>query len=134
MPEGDYRLRVYGHVAADSSESWPYEVAEYSLTSEPFTVTPAAIALSMDETGITASIDGPSSGYRLIDLEGSSRGTNPVRDATLTWHMEDGSVLEDETLATITEGRSHFSVSPPDGAIAAEVSDPDGNHSILEIE
>ena len=134
MPEGEYRLHVYGHVAADSSDTWPYETAEYSLTSESFTVTPAAISLALDESGISASIDGSVYGYRLIDLEGSSTGANPVRDAALRWILADGSTIEDETTPTIADGRTHFSVTPPEGAIAVEVSDPDGNIGTLEIE
>ena len=134
MPEGEYRLHVYGHVAADSSNTWPYETAEYSLTSEPFTVTPAAITLTFDESGVAASIEASAYGYRLIDLEGSSTGANPVRDAALRWLLADGSTVEDDTIPSIVDGRTHFAVTPPEGAIGAEVSDPDGNTGTLEFE
>ena len=94
----------------------------------------AAISLALDESGISASIDGSVYGYRLIDLEGSSTGANPVRDAVLRWLLADGSTVEDETIPTIVDGRTHFAVTPPEGAIGAEVSDPDGNTGTLEFE
>ncbi len=134
MPEGEYRFQVYGKIATGSTDTWPYESTEYSLASESFTVTPAQISISIADGGITASIDATEVSYRLIDIEGSSRGTNPVRDASLIWHMEDGSLIEEETAPTITGGLTHFAAIPPEGAVAVEVSDPDGNTSILEIE
>ena len=64
------------------SETWPWERVRYSVTSEPFEVTPAVITVDYIDGTILASIDAPNHGYRLIDIEGSSVGANPVMDAT----------------------------------------------------
>ncbi len=134
MPEGEYRFQVYGNLIDGASDVWPYDTVEYRLASEPFEVVPAEITVELVEDGVRASIAGPSFGYRLVDLAGYSRGANPARDATLTWHFEDGSSEADSVEATVTDRYVHFGTSVPEGAVAAEISDPDGNTGMLELE
>jgi len=134
FPTGTYRFRVYGHVADEESSTWPYDKTEYELTSDPFTVEPAEISVAIDDTGVWAHIQAPDAGYRLVHLEGSSRGANPVPSATLTWVMDDDSRVEDTALAETVEGRSFFASNPPEGAVSVEVADPDGNWGGLTIE
>ena len=134
MPTGTYRFRVYGHTSPDESGSWPYAKSPYEITSEPFSVEPATISLTLDDAGVWAHIQAPEAGYRLIDVEGQSRGPNPVATATLVWVMDDGTLEEDPTLPTTIEGRSYFETRVPEGATALEIMDLDGNWGGISLE
>ena len=47
--------------------------------------------MSLNGTTLTGSLDAPATGFRLVDLEGNSRGANPVRGATITAVFADNS-------------------------------------------
>jgi len=152
LPIGTYRLHVYGNTYTGSSTTWPWDSTEYETFSDAFEVIPATVSVSMSETHVIASLDAPSNGYRLVDIQGRSTGANPVRDASLTWILEDGSSVDDDVNAvhewvideetTVTElapgqdfghARTPSDTAPPDGAIRVEITDPDGNHGGLDL-
>ena len=51
----------------------------------------------MGDGTVSAWIQAPSWGYRLVDVDGSSQGYNPVRGATLSWVFEDDSIGVEES-------------------------------------
>ncbi|MEC9391290.1 MAG: neutral/alkaline non-lysosomal ceramidase N-terminal domain-containing protein [Myxococcota bacterium] len=134
VPVGTYRLHVYGHVYSGSEDSWPFTKTEYEIASEPFEVVPASITIEPSTGGFMASLRAPEFGYRLIDLEGSSMGHNPVRDAALSWVMADGSIVPSELVGEVGDQRTHFEGAPPSDAVAVEVTDVHGNSGLLELE
>lgn len=127
VPAGTYRFAVSGHSAVDGAETWPWPAEEYQLTSEPFEVVPATVQATWDGATLSAWIDAPAAGYRLIDLEGYSQGRNPVRGVTLTWTLADGSVQVDSTEGSIGGQVTSFALTPPDGAVAIDIVDAYGN-------
>lgn len=127
VPEGTYRLRVAGQTAASSSGSWPYDTEPYEVTSEPFEVVPAEITVNLAEGVLSAWIDGPAAGYRLVDLDGSSTGANPLDDGTVTWTLDDGSTIDDSPSWELRDGAVHAEVEVPEGAVSVTVTDPYGN-------
>jgi neutral ceramidase len=134
LPTTTYRLQVTGHIAQGERSEWPYDTVEYTINSDAFTLEPADISLSLDEDGVWAHIQAPPHGYRLIDLEGSSTGPNPVHEATLYWIMANGNTIEDEAIGAVISGRTFFASLPPDDAVAMTVTDPDGNTGTMELE
>jgi neutral ceramidase len=148
---GTYRLHVYGQSYTGSSATWPWDSTEYETVSDPFEVTPATITVTIEESTVSASIDGPAHGFRLIDLDGRSTGSNPVRDAALVWTLADGSTVTDEAEGVITwmlsDGSTATEVEPgeaisvhtvfstiaPEGAVRVDVADPDGNTGGLNL-
>jgi neutral ceramidase len=134
LPMGTYRLHVYGHTAGGERTEWPYDSAEYEVTSTPFVVEAAVISVSLDVDGIWAHIQAPAHGYRLIDLEGSSIGANPVHEASLSWTLSDGTIVEDDIEGEQVDGRTLFSTTPPEGAVSVSITDPDGNHGSASLE
>ena len=134
MPTGHYRFRVYGHTSPEETGSWPYAKSPYEITSEPFSVEPATISIAIDDTGVWAHIQAPDAGYRLIDVEGQSRGPNPVDTAALFWVMSDGTLVEDPSLPSTIDGRSYFETRAPEGATALEITDLDGNWGGISFE
>jgi neutral ceramidase len=127
LPEGMYRLHVYGRTYAGGAEQWPWPTEDYELTSDPFEVIPAEVSIGLGEDTVTAWIEGPAFGYRLIDVEGSSQGHNPLHGATLSWILEDGSVEVSSESGSSAGGVTTFSVSPPADAVSVEVTDQYGN-------
>lgn len=134
LPLGTYRLHVYGKLYTGTGDTWPWETTEYELTSDPFEVIPALIHIELTETEVWASIDAPAHGFRLVDMEGSSVGHNPVHDAGLTWIFEDGTTQEDEAPGQVVELRTRYTTTPPEGAVALEIADLDGNIGMVELE
>jgi hypothetical protein len=142
---------VYGHSYTGSSATWPWDSTEYETVSDPFEVTPAAITVTIEESTVSASIDVPAHGFRLIDLDGRSTGSNPVRDAALVWTLADGSTVTDEAEGvltwTLSDGSTATEVEPgeaisvhtvfstiaPEGAVRVDVVDPDGNTGGLNL-
>jgi len=151
LPLGTYRLHVYGQSYTGSSSTWPWDSTEYEAVSDAFEVTPAVITVHLDEASVSASIDAPTYGFRLIDMEGLSYGANPVRDASLTWTLSDGTTVTDDAEGTIewtlSDGtivsevepgqavsvRTVFSTTAPEGAVRVEVTDPEGNTGGVDI-
>jgi len=124
---GTYRLKAEGRTATGTSDTWPWDTTSYSIASESFEVIPAEISVQVDEGAILASIYAPPSGYRLIDLAGSSIGPNPVHDATATWTLEDLSEMSEPVTGTSADGVTTFLVTAPEGAVSLILEDAYGN-------
>ena len=143
VPVGTYRFHVYGHTAEDGGTSWPWPAADYEVTSEPFEVVPADLSLALDaEAGtLSAWIQAPDWGYRLIDLEGTSAtdlddgmdGRNPARSPALVWTLDDGSTLPETPEAVVVAGASVIEVVVPEGAVQVTVTDAWGNQGTLDL-
>jgi len=142
VPEGTYRFHVYGNHYAGGASVWPWPTEAYEVTSPEFDVTAATISLTLKDGALSAWIQAPEWGYRLIDAEGSSRyakeddmtGTNPVRDGVLTWTLDDGSTQTETLKGTIGDGVTLADVAVPDGAVSLSVEDDFGNVGVLSVE
>lgn len=135
LPLGLYRLVVEGRRYAGGGERWPWPAEEYSAASEPFRLVAGEISLSWDAGAgqLSAWLDAPTGGWRLIDLDGSSTGANPVTDGVITWVFADGSAREDDASGILTAGVTVFQATPPDGAVAVTVTDAWGNKGTLDL-
>lgn len=127
VPAGTYRLHVTGKTFAGGGEGWPWPANDYDVAGEPFEVVPAAITVEVSAETVTAWLPAPSWGWRLVDLEGDSRGANPVRDAVFTWEFEDGTEVDEELEGTVAGGVTTWAVAPPAGAFSLTVTDAWGN-------
>lgn len=76
---GTYRLRVAGRTWVGEEPTWPWTTAGYEVVSDPFEVAPAQIQVEQTAAGFEAWIDAPASGFRMLDIDGSATGRNPVR-------------------------------------------------------
>ena len=130
---GVYRLHVAGQSYEGGDETWPWTTTEYEVTSDSFAVIPAAVSLDLADNILTAWLEGPDWGYRLIDPEGTSTGANPVEDGTVVWTLSDGSTSESAPVGTIANGVTSFSVVTPDDAISITFTDPYGNTGELSL-
>jgi neutral ceramidase len=134
LPEGTYRFQVYGQRYTGGATTWPWPSEVYELTSAEFEVVPADITLSLDGDTLSAHIDAPAAGFRLIDMEGDSRGANPARDLTATWTLADGTTVTDALDGAVESGMTQSVVAPPDDAVSVEVVDGYGNVGTLALD
>lgn len=127
LPLGTYRLRVTGERYAGGAAHWPWGGEPYGLVSEAFALVPAAIAVTVDEAGVLASLPAPAHGYRLIHPLGSESGDNPlVGPVRLEVAALSGYV--DEQLDPAIEGtRSRLAIALPPDWTRITVTDADGN-------
>lgn len=79
LPEGRYRLHVRGSRYTGGATTWPWPSEAYEVTSEAFTIVPEQLTLAWVDGSFTASLSARPDGFRLIELDGFSRGHNPVR-------------------------------------------------------
>ena len=133
LPEGTYRLHVHGNRYPGGSTSWPWAREPYELTSEPFEVVAAQVDVQVGGGTVSAAIPAPAWGWRLVDLDGSSVGDNPLSAASLSWELADGSTVDDAAKAAVSGGRSVFAAVPPADAVAAVVTDAYGNTGRTEL-
>ncbi|RME23043.1 MAG: hypothetical protein D6798_14355, partial [Deltaproteobacteria bacterium] len=133
LPLGTYRLRITGARATGEASTWPWPAEGYELTTEPFELLPADVSVVVEDGRVSAAIEAPPWGWRLVDLDGSSHGANPLLDPTLQWERADGSTEIAEVDATVSSGWSVFSVDPPADAVAAIVTDAWGNQGRVEL-
>jgi neutral ceramidase len=136
LPLGTYRLHVFGRSYIGGATTWPWPSTPYELTSPSFEVVPADITLSLSGSTLTGSIDAPSTGFRLIDIEGSSRGANPVRGATISALLQDDTRQPLTPLAeTIAGRRTAWTLDPTAlaGVVAIEVEDTYGNAGVMPL-
>ncbi len=134
LPTGLYRLHVYGRTYTGGATQWPWPTSDYEVVGSEFEVIAAPLSVAMDGDRIFVALDAPEWGYRLIDLEGSSRGPNPVDDLIVTWGFADGSSIDEPvTVEGIEGGRSFFPATPPPDATLLTVTDANGNTGSLAI-
>ncbi len=131
LPEGIYRLHVAGKRATGREDRWPWETETYTVEGPEFQLVPAVLDLVAVDDGLEISLAAPALGWRLVDMEGSSRGSNPVRgQVVVAW--ESGGVAESlQVEATVTGDRSHLPLSLPGDATAVTVTDVYGNAGTL---
>ena len=70
-------------------------------------------------------------GWRLVDMEGSSRGSNPVRGQVVVAWESGGVAASLQVEAPVTGDRSHLPLSLPGDATAVTVTDVYGNAGTL---
>jgi neutral ceramidase len=134
LPTGTYRLHVTGNSYSGGSSTWPWAAEPYDIASDPFEVVEATLTLTTDGAGsVSASLDGPAWGYRLLGLLGRPAGQNPVPGATLWWEMEDGSLEPDAAVGVDGADGTSFAGTEPEGAVAAVVVDPYGNEGRIAL-
>ncbi|MFT5681177.1 MAG: hypothetical protein ACI8RZ_002083 [Myxococcota bacterium] len=142
IPEGTYRLHVTGQTYTGGAETWPWPSEAYEISSPEFEVVAATVDVALDGDALSAWIQAPEWGYRLIDEDGSSRwidkdeqmtGENPVRDATVTWTLSDGSTVAESAAAAVADGRTWWTVDAPETAVSVEVADGWGNAGVLSL-
>ena len=133
LEEGVYRLHVYGEAYSGGASTWPWPSDPYEVTSDPFAVVPAALSVRVEADAVVASLPGPSWGWRLLALGGTSSGANPITDGTVTWIFEDGSVEVDAAVGEAAGSETRFVAAAPEGAVAVEVMDAFGNAGQIEL-
>ncbi len=132
MPAGTYRLRVQGAQLA-GGDAYPWDAEPYELTSDSFELVPAEITVQLSGTTLSAAIEGPDWGYRLVDVEGSSRGANPVREATARWTLDDGSTTEEAIVLAAEGGWGVAEITVPEGAVDLTLTDAWGNSGTVAL-
>jgi neutral ceramidase len=124
FPVGTYRLRVDGETYVGGSTTWPWATEPYSVISDTFEIVPATLQVVESGGGLDIWIQAPADGYRLVDIDGNSRGENPVRgQLTLDW--SDGTTQV--VAAQVVGSRAHVDVSFPGTASVVIVTDSYGN-------
>lgn len=142
VPAGTYRFHVYGDAYAGGATSWPWPTDPYEVTSDPFVVTPAELSLSLEGDQLSAWLQAPEWGYRLVDMEGTSQvnadagmsGRNPVRGPQVWWTLQDGSTVDEAAEATIADGAAVMTVAAPEGAVSVTIEDAWGNQGTLSLD
>jgi hypothetical protein len=134
LPLGEYRLHVYG-LRATGGTSWPFETEAYEVTSDPFEVLPATIDFEISGSDLYLWLQAYERGFRLVGLNGSSTGENPVPDheVTLSWTLDDGSSYEETLTGALSGSRTLLSGAIPDGATGLVVTDIYGNTGELRF-
>ncbi len=127
LPVGNYRLKIEGHRYTGGAETYPWPTETYEVLSDVFEVVPADVTVEPAEGGFTASLRGPSDGFRMIDIDGRSTGDNPLRgDLTVTWSTPDGNVEATIPAGDPVNGRTF--VATPGGTIyGVTITDSYGN-------
>ena len=134
---GEYRFRVEGRSYSGGAATWPWPAEAYEIISPSFRVVPAEIEVTRSGEVLSGTIQAPAACVRLVDLEGSAQGANPVRGAELTAIAVDGArsplrVLEER----VASGRTEWTVAAADLAPGStiEVVDEHGNTGSLLLD
>jgi hypothetical protein len=123
---GNYRLHVEGKQYTGGSTTWPWNSSDYNFYSSTFEVLPAPVTVTADVGGFWLSLRPPTSGFRMIDIEGTSKGDNPLRgDLTVSWTTGDGT--SETTVAAGAPNGGRTWLAAPEGATAFTVTDAYGN-------
>lgn len=129
LPLGEYRFHIYGKQFAGNDTEWPWDVDNYDLISPSFEVTEAQLRVSKIENEggdlLHISLEGPEWGYRLVDMDGSSQGSNPPMgiEIQVTTTAGDTTVLTESPV--LENGSLHIPF--PEDAIEIQVLDMYGN-------
>jgi len=136
LPLGTYRLHVEGQHYVGSETTWPWSTASYTVDSEPFELVAGSLTLTAGGAGLTASIDAPARGYRLVDLAGHSQGQNPLPEhlATVTREYEDGRSEVEEQVGVASGRTTSLAVDLAEvGLVRVRVADLHGNEGVLDV-
>ena len=136
IPAGTYRLHVVGNTYTGSSTTYPWDSTEYTVDSAPFEIVPATITVAASEAaGVTAFLLGPPRGWRLVGLDGSARGTNPLPNDTATIRVlyEGGAEETAEVVGARFGGATLFTGVSLVGAVRVEVTDVYGNTGAVDL-
>lgn len=133
LPLGLYRLKVQGKRYIGGSSTWPWASEDYELAGSEFELVAGEISIAPMDEGYRVSLDGPALGWRMIHIEGLSRGSNPVDGPVdLTWQLPDED-LSEQVQAEILDGEAWVSATPPQGALSLTIRDAHGNEGWLEL-
>ena len=121
---------------SNSATTWPWPSTTYDLTSPEFELVAGEVSLAWDGASLSGALDAPAAGFRLVDMEGSSQGANPVRGATITAIHPDAESPLTPTTETISGGRTVWTFGPDDlsGAVAISVEDEYGNAGWIDLD
>jgi hypothetical protein len=134
LATGVYRLHVYGRAYLGGATEWPWPTSDYEVLGAEFEVLVAQLSVTLESDRVFVSLDGPEWGYRLVDLEGNSRGANPVDGLTVTWTDAAGATVDESvTVEGVEGGRSFFTTTPPPDATLLTVTDAHGNTGSVGI-
>ncbi len=133
IPAGTYRLHAYGDTYGGTAETWPWDTEPYEVISDSFEVVPAELSLSLHGSSLSASLNAPAWGYRLIDTAGYSTGANPIEDGVVTFIAFDGTETVDSAVGTSSGGVTTFEVTVPGDAVEVVLTDVYGNIGTLEL-
>ena len=129
LPEGSYRLVVDGSHYAGGDTSWPWTGIDYHLESEPFEVVATELIVELNGNVLSASVASPAEGWRLVSLQGDSKGVSRVAgEVRVIWEQDDGE-LEWGGVELPLNG---LEIEVPD-ATAVIVIDAYGNEGRLEL-
>ncbi len=131
LPLGRYRFHIAGHKYAGGGTTYPWPKEPYSFTTEAFELVPADVSFEPTAEGVRASIDAPADGFRLIDIEGHSRGANPLR-GSITLTYRGGAGDREVALDPIppSDRKTPIPLSWEDGETSVEIQDGYGNLSV----
>ena len=133
VPEGTYRLHIEGKRYLGEDTTWPWSTEPYTLSSDPFEVVPAEIDLALGDGFVTASLQGPEDGYRLVDIDGYSRGANPLRgDLEVVWLTAQDSITETVAAPAPTDQRTVLSFPPDATVLGVTITDAYGNTGSIQ--
>lgn len=116
-PAGEYRFHVYG----PETGSGPL----YELTSDPFTVSPAALQATLSGSTLEVTAHAPT-GFRLLDLVAGATRPIPLRGVDVEVAFDGGA----PTTVTL-DGEGRGSVAAPGSWTRATITDPYGNAATI---
>lgn len=132
LPLGTYRLRVNGLSYGGGNPTWPWDGVPYALTSPEFEVVPAQITVTLGEGGVFASLRAPSDGFRMVHVDGSHLGDNPVLGpVAVTVTTVAGT--EDVTIVPEPSGQRSWLPLDLTDVVEITVTDAHGNVGALEL-
>ena len=134
FPEGTYRFHIYGKSYVGNNTTWPWDTEDYELTSPEFVVAPAELNISVEENQVLVSLVGHPQGFRLVSMEGSSQGSNPPIQSTLTLTHSDGSVTEIDQDPVIENGYLRYTDLDLSDTIRIDSVDIYENEGVWEYE
>jgi neutral ceramidase len=126
LPLGTYRLRVTGVRWTGTEATWPWTTEPYEVVGAPFEVVAGALTVDV-EGGLTASLDAPADGFRLVALGGDDRGPNPLVGPVRVVVASATAPFDGDVVPEAYAGRSLLSVSLPDDWTRVDVTDAYGN-------
>jgi neutral ceramidase len=135
LPLGTYRLHVSGQRYSGGATTWPWPSEPYEVAGEPFELLPAALTLLQDTGGLLVSIEGPADGFRLVHIDGHSRGHNPIEGPALLSVYSASGLMDEITIdpTSTADGKSRIAYEITEDAVSVTVTDAYGNTGSLSL-